>query len=78
LPQLIIPHAGDQALQAWRAAAAGVGIHLPPAQASLAPLKAALTDLLTNPGWRQRAAALQAEFAALGGPDRAAAILSGS
>lgn len=78
LPQLIIPHAGDQALQAWRAAAAGVGLHLPPAQASLAPLKAALTDLLTNPGWRQRAAALQAEFDALGGPDRAAAILSGS
>jgi UDP:flavonoid glycosyltransferase YjiC (YdhE family) len=78
LPQLMIPHAGDQALQAWRAAAAGVGIHLPPAQASLAQLQAALADLLTNPAWRPRAAALQAEFAALGGPDRAAAILSGS
>ena len=78
LPQLIIPHAGDQALQGRRAAAAGVGLHLPPAQAGLAPLKAALTDLLHNSIWRQRAAALQAEFAALGGSDRAAAILSGS
>lgn len=75
LPQLIIPHAGDQTLQARRAAATGVGIHLPPAQADRAQIKAALRELLLNPLWRQRAARLQTEFADLGGPTHAAAIL---
>ncbi len=76
LPQLIIPHAGDQALQARRAAATGVGVHLAPAATNPATLQAALHDLLANPLWRTRAAHLQAEFGALGGPAHAARLLA--
>lgn len=76
VPQLIVPHAGDQANQARRAAAAGIGLTMPPAQASPNQLAAAVGRLLSDAQWRQRAGHWQNEFAHLGGVPQAARWMS--
>lgn len=76
VPQLIVPHAGDQANQARRAAAAGIGLTLPPAQASLNQLVPAVGRLLSDAQWRERASHWQNEFARLGGVSQAARWMS--
>jgi len=65
VPQVIVPHGGDQGLQAIRAEAAGVGVHVPPAQANVGRLRQAIETVLGDPGLRLRACDLAASFAAL-------------
>ena len=71
VPQVIVPHGGDQGLQAVRAEAAGVGIRIAPAQASVGRLRQAIETLLRDPGFRLHACDLAASFATLGGVTRA-------
>jgi MGT family glycosyltransferase len=72
VPQVIVPHGGDQTLQAIRADANGVGISLAPAQANVGRLRQAIETALRDPGLRLRARHLAARLAALGGVAKAA------
>jgi len=72
VPQVIVPHGGDQGLQAVRAEAAGVGVHVPPGQANVGRLRQAIERVLGDPGFRLHACDLAASFAALGGVTSAA------
>ncbi len=76
VPQLIIPHAGDQANQARRATAAGIALTLPADHPSASAVLPAVGRLLGDPRWRERATAWQNEFARLGGVPRAADWMS--
>ncbi len=75
VPQVIIPHGGDQGLQAIRADANGVGISLAPAQANVGRLRQAIETVLRDPGLRLRARNLAARLAALGGVTKAADLI---
>jgi len=72
VPQVIVPHGGDQNLQAFRADANGVGIHVAASQANVGRLRQALETALGDPGFRIRTMNLAIEFAKLGGTGRAA------
>jgi MGT family glycosyltransferase len=73
IPQIVVPHAGDQARQAQGIARAGSGYYVGPRQASVQNLTNGLTNLLADGSpLRARAQALQAEFVRLGGAPRAA------
>lgn len=76
VPQIVIPHAGDQLYQARGVASTGIGFYLPPREATVERLTAALAALLPDRSpYRARAAALREEFAQLGGPPAAAQML---
>jgi UDP:flavonoid glycosyltransferase YjiC (YdhE family) len=73
IPQLVVPHAGDQARQAAAVLRSGVGYHLDPKLTSTAQLTEALAAILPDLSPQRVAArALRDEFAALGGPPQAA------
>ena len=74
-PQVIVPHGGDQGLQAVRADASGVGISLMPDQANVGRLRQAIETVLRDPGFGLRARNLATSFAALGGVTRAADLI---
>ncbi len=67
LPQVAVPHAGDQQPQAGRITQAGVGYGVQPANFTLASARWFARQLLASDALRQTAAAWQAELAALGG-----------
>lgn len=67
LPQLAVPHAGDQQVQAGRITQAGVGYGVRPADLSLASARWLLRQLLWNEDLRARARSWQLQLAALGG-----------
>lgn len=76
VPQIVVPHAADQHRQAQGVARTEVGFHIAPPQADVENLTRALATLLPDLSpYRMRAHALQAEFAALGGIDRAATLV---
>ncbi|HLF26141.1 MAG TPA: glycosyltransferase [Anaerolineae bacterium] len=72
LPQVIVPHAADQGLQARRAEAIGIGLALRPKEATLDTLQQAIETIVRDPGFRIRARNLAAAFAAAGGVPEAA------
>ncbi len=76
VPQVVVPHAADQARQAQGVVRTGVGLAFRPREVTVARLAQALAALLpdTSP-FRERARRLQEEFAALGGVPRAATLL---
>lgn len=71
LPQVAVPHAGDQQPQAGRITQAGVGYGVAPANFTLPVARWLARQLLENAALRQAAAAWQAELAALGGVEAA-------
>jgi UDP:flavonoid glycosyltransferase YjiC (YdhE family) len=71
LPQVAVPHAGDQHPQAGRITAAGVGYGVQPANFTLPAARWLALQLLENPALRQAAAVWQAELVALGGVEAA-------
>lgn len=76
VPQIVVPHAGDQLHQARGVVRTGVGLHLPPGEASVERLTAALAALLPDLSpYRAHAAALREEFTRLGGPPAAAEMV---
>jgi UDP:flavonoid glycosyltransferase YjiC (YdhE family) len=69
LPQVAVPHAGDQQPQAGRITQAGVGYGVAPANFTLPAARWLARQLLENTALRQAAGAWQAELAAPGGAD---------
>lgn len=72
LPQIAVPHAGDQWAQAARVTQAGVGYGIRPRDFNLANAPLTLAQLLYNPLFKANAAALAQEMQALGGVEAAA------
>lgn len=75
VPQLVVPHAGDQVYQASRVVRAGVGLALRPAEATEPVLRDALRSLLEDAHWRLRAQQFAEAMRRLGGASRAAALV---
>lgn len=75
LPQVIVPHAADQRGQARRARQAKVGLELTPLDIRRGQLKTAVQAITSTEWVLERVRALAEEFAALGGPVRAAELL---
>jgi UDP:flavonoid glycosyltransferase YjiC (YdhE family) len=73
IPQIVAPHAADQMRQAQGVMRSGVGVYLPPKEVTIPRLVELLALALPDRSpLRIRAAALQAEFDALGGIPAAA------
>jgi MGT family glycosyltransferase len=72
VPQVILPHAADQGLQARRAEASGAGLALRPREATLEAVQKAIEAVVRDAAFRARAQKLAAAFAAAGGIDAAA------
>lgn len=75
LPQLIVPHAADQHLQAQRVAANGVGHWIAPREVTIDAARDQVRMLLSEP-YHSRAVDLSTAFAAVGGVPRAAELIS--
>jgi hypothetical protein len=76
IPQIVVPHAGDQMQQALGVARTAIGMHIPPAEVTTERLTTALEQLLSAEApARANARRLRAEFAALGGAQSAAHLL---
>lgn len=75
IPQVVVPHAADQRGQARRVAQAKVGLHLSALDVKNGQLLPAIHAVTSDEHVRETAQALAAEFAALGGPPRAAELL---
>ncbi len=78
LPQVAVPHAGDQQPQAGRITQAGVGYGVQPANFTPSSARWFARQLLESAGLRQVAADWQAELAALGGVQTAADQIEGA
>lgn len=75
VPQVAVPHAGDQQPQAGRITQAQVGYGVQPAQFTRTSARWFARQLLHDDALHARARAWQAELAALGGPSVAAAAI---
>lgn len=75
IPQVIAPHAADQRGQARRARQAKVGLEMTPQDIRRGQLEAAVRAMTSTEWVLERVRALADEFAALGGPPRAAELL---
>jgi UDP:flavonoid glycosyltransferase YjiC (YdhE family) len=75
LPQVCVPMGGDQPLNAARCAALGLGVALDPIALTPESLRAAVSAVLDEPGYRRAAEALEAEIAALPEPASALTLL---
>lgn len=77
LPQIVVPHAGDQMPQAGRVTQAGVGYGVRPADFDLARAPVLVSQLLGDPSFRVSAEWWAAEMAGLGGTGAAAQAIEG-
>jgi UDP:flavonoid glycosyltransferase YjiC (YdhE family) len=75
IPQLCLPQAADQFLNAAACRRAGVGIALEPAEATRDAITEAVASLLAEPSFRARASEVASEIAAMPGPEAVAAVL---
>jgi UDP:flavonoid glycosyltransferase YjiC (YdhE family) len=75
IPQVVVPHAADQRGQARRVAQAKVGLNLSAHDVRNGQLLPAIRAVTTDAKVIENARQLAAEFAALGGPGRAAELL---
>jgi hypothetical protein len=79
VPQIVVPHAADQAYQATGVTNTGVGIAIPAKSATLDALERALAAVLPDLStYRKDARRLKGEFAALGGVKAAATSIAGT
>lgn len=75
IPQLCLPQAADQFINAGQGAAAGTALALPPAGASADAIAGALGRLLHEPAFAAAARRLAGEIEAMPGPDEVAGVL---
>ncbi len=75
VPLVILPHGADQPVNARRAGALGVAIVLEEDQRTPTAIRTAVQTILDDPRYRQRARAVQAENAALPGPEWGVTLL---
>jgi len=76
LPLVVAPIRHDQPVNAAQVAAAGAGIRVPFARVSAERLRAAVTAVLDEPGYRAAAERARESFAAAGGAPAAADLLA--
>lgn len=72
IPQIVVPHAADQRIQAKRVAQAGVGLNLSAHDVRQGKLMEGVSALMSYDRVRETARRLASEMASLGGPQRAA------
>jgi UDP:flavonoid glycosyltransferase YjiC (YdhE family) len=77
IPQLCLPQAADQFINAAQGAASGAAITLLPGEVSAEAVHAALDHLLGEPGFATAARRVAAEIAAMPSPDDVAEVLEG-
>ena len=75
LPQLAVPHAADQRGNARRIAQAHVGLMLTAHEVKQGALTTGVRALVTDATVQANARALAADFASLGGPEKAATLI---
>jgi UDP:flavonoid glycosyltransferase YjiC (YdhE family) len=75
LPQLCLPQGADQFLNAAAVASAEVGVALKPTEATGSAIRDAVVHLLDRASYRESAAALGREIAAMPTPEEVAAVL---
>ena len=75
LPQLCLPHAADQFMNAEAIAASGAGLALVPTEADAQSIAAAALRLLDEPGFRERAIGYRKEIVLMPSPDDVAKVL---
>lgn len=75
LPQLCVPQAADQFLNAEACARSGIGLTLQPGQVSIESVRGAVGRLLSDDGFRTAAARLSGEIAAMPSPQEVAGRL---
>ena len=75
IPQVCLPQAADQFLNAAQGAAAGVAVTLPPEQLSAESVRHALGRVLQDPTLAWAAGRVAAEMAAMPGPDEVAGVV---
>lgn len=75
IPQVIVPHAADQRGQATRASQAKVGLHLIPQDVRRGELHTAVRAITSTEWVLEHVQGLAEQFAALGGPPRAAELI---
>jgi UDP:flavonoid glycosyltransferase YjiC (YdhE family) len=76
IPQLCLPQAADQFLNAAACEAAGVGLTLRPADASATAIASCVRRLLEESRFRDRAASVAAEIARMPSPQEVARVLA--
>ncbi len=77
LPQIVVPHAADQRIQARRVAEAKVGLHLTAHDVRRGQLREGAKALLEAEWVQENARRFAREMAALGGAERAAELIAG-
>ncbi|MCY4020616.1 MAG: glycosyltransferase [Chloroflexi bacterium] len=77
LPQIVVPHAADQRIQARRVAEAKVGLHLTAHDVRQGQLREGVHAILEADWVQENARRFAREMAALGGVERAAGLVSG-
>ena len=77
LPSVVIPMGGDQPLNAARCEALGVGIVLDALRTTPAEVGETVLAVLTEPSYREAAAGIYEEIAALPAPGTAVSLLEG-
>lgn len=78
IPQVVVPHAGDQGFQARAVARCGIGMHIPAREVTVDRLQSALVKLLPDRStFRSNAVWLRKEFAELGGIETSANLIEG-
>jgi MGT family glycosyltransferase len=75
LPQLCLPQAADQFLNAAAGARAGATISLSPADATVPAIRAAAKQLLAESSFRERAADVARDIHAMPAPDEVVSVL---
>jgi MGT family glycosyltransferase len=75
VPLVVVPTNWDKPENARRVADAGAGVRLSSYRCSPSRLRAAVTDVITNPAYRQNAQRLAACLGRAGGPETAAELL---
>ncbi len=76
VPQIVVPHAADQRIQARRVAEAKVGLHLTAHDVRQGQLREGVHALMEADWVRENALRLAREMSALGGVERAAALVA--
>ena len=77
VPQIVVPHAADQRIQARRVAEAKVGLHLTAHDVRQGQLREGVHAILEADWVGENARKLAREMAALGGAERAAELVAG-
>ena len=78
IPQIVVPHAADQRIQARRVAEAKVGLHLTAHDVRQGQLREGVKAILEAEWVAANARRLAAEMAALGGTEQAAELVEGA